>query len=239
MSKHPQTIQIYTLFLESLAIKAAKEVGRYTLENSNAGTRPHTPAPLKAECLELHETTALLLTTLGQRIFEATTQDTRAEGVSTPAEQSEAFYLRQPQHSVEAKAVYTTDEFVVLEGSTIRSNSVASFEGTGAARVRQRLIELPQKKSMMLSQMMSMNTFLNSQRIPRRIARIVSTIMRNTAMMASRMALRMDMVISCILYFFTVMLYPLFARISGGFFCCHARQKGGCNLLESWKRLQP
>ena len=133
--------QTHTLFLESLAIKAAKEVGRYTLENSNAGTRPHTPAPLKAECLELHETTALLLTTLGQRIFEATTQDTRAEGVSTPAEQSEAFYLRQPQHSVEAKAVYTTDEFVVLEGSAIRSNSVASFEGTGAARVRQRLIE--------------------------------------------------------------------------------------------------
>ena len=42
---------------------------------------------------------------------------------------------------MEAKAVYTTDEFVVLEGSTIRSNSVASFEGTGAARVRQRLIE--------------------------------------------------------------------------------------------------
>ena len=100
-------------------------------------------------------------------------------------------------------------------------------------------IQLPKKKSMMLSQMMSMNTFLNSQRIPRRIARIASTIKRNTAMMASRMALRMDMVISCICYFFTVMLYPLFARISGGFCCCHTRQKGGCNLLESWKRLQP
>ena len=131
----------HTLFLEWLSIKAATEAARYILDNGNAGSRPHTPAPLEAECRELHETTALLLSTLGQPVFEALTKSTRAEGVSTPAEQSEAFYLRQPQHSVEAKAVYTTDEFVVLEGSTIRSNSVASFEGTGAARVRQRLIE--------------------------------------------------------------------------------------------------
>ena len=133
--------QTHALFLEWLAIQAAKEVGRYTLENGNAGSRPHTPAPLEADCRELHRTTALLLATLGQPVFEAMTKETRAEGVSAPAEQSEVFYLRQPQHGVEAKAVYTTDEFVVLEGSTIRSDSAPSFKGTGAEQMRQRLLD--------------------------------------------------------------------------------------------------
>ena len=131
----------HTLFLEWLSIKAATEAARYILDNVNMGSRPHTPAPLEAECRELHETTALLLSTLGQPVFEALTKSTRAEGVSTPAEQSEEFYLRQPQYGVDAKAVYNTNEFVVLEGSTIRPDSTPSFKGTGAEQVRQNLIK--------------------------------------------------------------------------------------------------
>ena len=79
-------------------------------------------------------------------------------------------------------------------------------------------IQLPKKKSMMLSQMMSMNTFLNSQRIARRIARIASTIKRNTAMMASRMALRMDMVISCICYFLPLCFIRFLPEFQADFF---------------------
>lgn len=131
----------HTLFLEWLSIKAATEAARYILDNGNAGSRPHTPAPLEAECRELHETTALLLSTLGQPVFEALTKSTRAEGVSTPAEQSEVFYLRQPQHGVEAKGLFTADGFIVLKGSNLRKESVPSFKNTSSGRLRQRLIE--------------------------------------------------------------------------------------------------
>ncbi len=65
--------QTHALFLEWFAISEATKAGRYSLENSNTGARPHTPAPLQADCHEIHETAATLLATLGQPIFEPLT----------------------------------------------------------------------------------------------------------------------------------------------------------------------
>jgi len=53
--------QTHALFLEWFAISEAIKAGRYSLENGNNGARPHTPAPLEADCHEIHETTATLL----------------------------------------------------------------------------------------------------------------------------------------------------------------------------------
>ena len=58
--------QTHALFLEWFAISEAVQAGRYSLENGNAGARPHTPAPLEADCHEIFETAATLVATLGQ-----------------------------------------------------------------------------------------------------------------------------------------------------------------------------
>ena len=62
---------IYPLPLVRIA--EATKAGRYSLENGNTGSQPYTPAPLQADCHEIHETAATLLATLGQPIFEPLT----------------------------------------------------------------------------------------------------------------------------------------------------------------------
>ena len=48
--------QTHALFLEWFAIAQAAQAGRYSLENGNVGSQPYTPAPLQADCHEIHET---------------------------------------------------------------------------------------------------------------------------------------------------------------------------------------
>ncbi|RXY97740.1 hypothetical protein, partial [Klebsiella pneumoniae] len=57
--------------MEHKAIATALDVGRYELKNGNSGNKPHTPDPLKADCEELFHTLDVLLSTLGQPIFES------------------------------------------------------------------------------------------------------------------------------------------------------------------------
>lgn len=134
--------QTHALFLEWRAIEAAGKVGRYALQNGNAGSRPHTPPPLEADCRELHETAATLLATLGQPIFEALTAGAPAEGVSQPVEQGEMFYLRSARNAeFDARGRYIADGFVVLQGSRARREAVASMRGTSNERFRERLVK--------------------------------------------------------------------------------------------------
>ena len=128
--------QTHALFLEWFAISQATKTGRYSLENGNAGARPHTPAPLEADCHEIHETAATLLATLGQPIFEALTgTPERADGKN---EAPELFYCRGPEAS--GVGEYTSEGFVVHKGSTARIEIVASIKGTSQERFRQQLV---------------------------------------------------------------------------------------------------
>lgn len=119
-------------FLEWLSIQQANVVGRYALENGNAGSRPYTPPPLEAECMELHDTVRVLLTTLGYPIFEPLV---RAPDASTPAEY---FYCRSS--GANGKGQYTEEGFVVMQGSTGRIDNVPSIAGTATERFRQKLV---------------------------------------------------------------------------------------------------
>jgi len=124
--------QTHALFLEWFAIAEATKAGRYSLENGNTGARPHTPAPLEADCHEIHETAATLLATLGQPIFEPLTN------ASTPMSEKERFYCK----GVDADGVgeYTSEGFVVLKGSKARLGFVASMQDTAHARIRDQLV---------------------------------------------------------------------------------------------------
>ena len=125
--------QTHALFLEWFAISEATKAGRYSLENGNAGARPHTPAPLEADCHEIHETAATLLATLGQPIFEPLTN-----ALAFPGEKKELFYCKGS--GADGIGEYTTEGFVVLKGSRGRLANVASIQGTSTERFRNQLV---------------------------------------------------------------------------------------------------
>ena len=128
--------QTHAMFLEWFAIAEATKAGRYSLENGNTGSQPYTPAPLQADCHEIHETAATLLATLGQPIFEPLTQNVNAAyGKPQP---TELFYCKGPDAS--GVGEYTSEGFVVHKGSTARIGNVASIQGTSQERFREQLV---------------------------------------------------------------------------------------------------
>lgn len=132
--------QTHALYLEALAIQAAKEVGRYKLENGNDGSPPYIPDPLKADCDEIHDTAATLLATLGQPVFEALVQKTAA-GASQPGSQIELFFLKDTKGEYDARGGLTDEGFVVLKDSRARVAQAPSFTGSSAEQVRKNLIQ--------------------------------------------------------------------------------------------------
>ena len=124
--------QTHALFLEWLAIAEATKAGRYGLENGNTGSQPYTPAPLQADCHEIHETAAILLATLGQPIFEPLTSAPTAKGIV------ELFYCKGS--GADGVGEYTTEGFVVHKGSKGRAEIVPSIQGTSHERMRSQLI---------------------------------------------------------------------------------------------------
>ncbi len=88
------------------------------------------PAPLEADCHEIHETAATLLATLGQPIFEPLTNAATSKG------DKELFYCKGS--GADGVGEYTTEGFVVLKGSKARLDSVASIQPS-QERVRQLL----------------------------------------------------------------------------------------------------
>ncbi len=103
----------------------------YDQQCGNAGARPHTPAPLEADCHEIHETAATLLATLGQPIFEPLSNAATSKGYK------ELFYCKGS--GADGVGEYTTEGFVVLKGSSGRSEIVLSIQGTPNERFRQQL----------------------------------------------------------------------------------------------------
>ena len=124
--------QTHALFLEWLAIAEATRAGRYSLENGNTGSQPYTPAPLQADCHEIHETAATLLATLGHPIFEPLTSAAAAKG------EAQLFYCRGS--GADGVGEYTPEGFVVHKGSRGRASAVASIQGTSNERFRMQLV---------------------------------------------------------------------------------------------------
>jgi len=131
ISRTNSLTQTHALFLEWHCIKLATEAGRYRVENGNAGSKPHTPAPLEADCLEIFETGSILLSTLGFPVF-----DPVAPGVSKG---DEVFHCTA--NGADGHGLPTDEGFVVLKGSVGRRANVPSIQGTPSERFRARLIE--------------------------------------------------------------------------------------------------
>ncbi|AEG93235.1 Conserved hypothetical protein [Ramlibacter tataouinensis TTB310] len=124
----------HALFLEWFCVQHARQAGRYRDENGNAGSRPHTPAPLEADCLEIFDTGRTLLATLGFPLFEPVAKPSPMGGT-----EDEEFVCTA--NGTQGRGLYTEEGFVVLTGSVGRRESVPSIVGTAGGRLRERLLE--------------------------------------------------------------------------------------------------
>lgn len=132
ISRTNSLTQTHTLFLEWHGIQMARMAGRYTDQNGNKGSKPHTPVPLQADCLEIFDTARTLLATLGYPLFEPVA---KPEASATP---DELFYCTGS--GANGRGMYTEEGFVVLKGSIGRLKNVASLAGTAGERLRERLL---------------------------------------------------------------------------------------------------
>lgn len=132
ISRTNSLTQTHSLFLEWHCLQAARKAARYADENGNSGSKPHTPAPLEADCLEIFETGHALLATLGYPIFDAVA---KVAAASTP---DEIFFCKAS--GANGRGIYTQEGFVVLKGSVARKENVPSIGPTNT-RFRQNLLE--------------------------------------------------------------------------------------------------
>jgi len=133
ISRTNSLTQTHALFLEWHCLQATRKAARYTDENGNNGTKPHTPAPLEADCLEIFETGQILLATLGYPLFNPV-----GKSAATPRPE-DVFYCKAS--GADGRGLYTQEGFVVLKGSSGRVESVPSFVGTTWHESRQRMVE--------------------------------------------------------------------------------------------------
>jgi len=132
VSRTHSLTQTHALFLEWHCLQAARKAGRYADENGNAGSKPHTPAPLEADCLEVFDTGRTLLATLGYPVFDPVAKVGEAKT-------DEIFVCTGS--GADGRGIYTQEGFVVLKGSKARIQNVPSLAGTPMETFRKKLFE--------------------------------------------------------------------------------------------------
>lgn len=132
ISRTKSLTQTHGLFLEWCSLQTIRKVKRYTDLNGNGGSRPHTPAPMEADCLEVFETARTLLATLGHPMFDPV--------AGAPQDTPPQDYLFCTVSGVDGRGLYTQEGFVVLAGSVGRKENMQSIAGTSNASFRDKLV---------------------------------------------------------------------------------------------------
>lgn len=127
--------QTHALYLEWLGIKTANVAGRYKVENGNAGSKPHTPAPLEADCQDIFDTLRTLVATIGQPVFEPLAKSKDAADTNDTAN---TFYMRSAKY--DASAEYTSEGMVVLAGSKAKKEMAPGVAKGPFGKRRQGLV---------------------------------------------------------------------------------------------------
>lgn len=135
ISRTQNMTNTHALFLEWHCLQAARKAGRYANGNGNSGTKPHTPPPLEAECMEIFETGRTLLSTLGYPVFDPVARPATVEDGT----EAEVFFCNA--EGVKGSGLYTQEGFVVLKGSRGRRASAASLRGHSYEQLRPMLLE--------------------------------------------------------------------------------------------------
>ena len=132
ISRTHSLTQTHSLFLEWHSLQKIRAADRFKDSNGNSGSKPHTPAPLEADCLEIFETAHTLLATLGFRLFDPVVKES-----DTPTESDLMFAVAS---GADGRGIYTPEGFVVLHGSSGRKDMVPSMLDTAYAKAREPLL---------------------------------------------------------------------------------------------------
>jgi predicted GIY-YIG superfamily endonuclease len=132
VSRTNSLTQTHALFLEWYCLQAVRKAGRFRDENGNGGSRPFTPAPLEADCLEIFETGQVLVSTLGCPMFDAVATAVASTNGTTVYECKGT--------DVDGRGLFTPEGFVVLAGSTGRAKLTAPTHGTWHINIRNELL---------------------------------------------------------------------------------------------------
>jgi len=135
VSKTNSLTQTHALFLEWHSLQQIRSASRFADENGNSGSKPHTPAPLEAECLEVFETGSILISSLGYPLFDPVAKFKQIDETD-----HDHFHLTNKSQRVQAEGIYTSEGFVVLAGSTA-SNEEANSIRESNKRWREKLIK--------------------------------------------------------------------------------------------------
>jgi predicted GIY-YIG superfamily endonuclease len=133
ISRTNSLTQTHALFLEWHCLQAVRVAKRFRDENGNSGSRPYTPAPLEADCLEIFETGQALVSTLGFPMFDA------VAGETSTRSSEEVFYCKR--RGSDGRGIFTPEGFVVLAGSRGPIDIVPSIADTSDGRMRDPLLE--------------------------------------------------------------------------------------------------
>lgn len=124
--------QAHIRWLEWKGIAMATSAKRYHLSNGNAGSEPFVTEAMRADLDEVFETGSILLEALGQPLFRPLIEK------SSPGTAPEEWFLTGPEAS--ARGSYSSDGFVVREGSYCRLKVVDSAKKGFVSSARERLI---------------------------------------------------------------------------------------------------
>lgn len=134
--KHSFT-NTHALYLEWSSIAQANLAQRYKVFNGNAGSKPHTPPWLEADCEEFFQTIRMLLATLGQRFMDSLANPAAAVlSFQQSVVPSTDALVCHGKDGITALGQYTDDGMVVLKGSKARLTIVPSFEGSSPHKRR-------------------------------------------------------------------------------------------------------
>ena len=132
VSKTNSLTQTHALFLEWYCLQAVRKADRYADENGNAGSKPHTPPPLEADCYEIFDTGSTLLATLGFPMFDPVAPS------GSSLTKGDAFFCKSA--GIDGRGLYTTEGFVVLKGSEGKRANVPTLSEANQ-RFRQKLLD--------------------------------------------------------------------------------------------------
>jgi hypothetical protein len=145
ISQTQSLTQTHALYLEWRSIQQSKAAARYSIENDNAGSKPHMPGGLEADCQDIFDTIRMLVATMGQPIFEPlvvrrdTMENARRTAIEVPVPSSTIFHCSGP--GAAATGQYTEEGMVVLQGSRCRRELSPSLVAMSGGKRRQSLID--------------------------------------------------------------------------------------------------
>ena len=111
--------------MEWYCLGACRQAGRIADENGNSGSKPHTPLPLEADCLEIFDTAKTLLSILGYPVFDPVSAPPTEARDYVEDSGNEIYYCKGSD--ADGRGQYTNEGFVVLEGSSGRIETTNSL----------------------------------------------------------------------------------------------------------------